>query len=210
MAKESQFFKSKLLQDKIVRSNKIITIGIMGASYGCGSSHLSFSLASYFNKMRTKVGLVEWREQTSFVYIEEAYEGLKKAVHTREFKIKNITFYKDYFGEISGLKEKGNQLIIVDFGPYKHAHIPVMNNLDIQIIVAHGDEWKCHELYHILHSEEMALFYNWKVVVPFGNKEEIKSINRKTKLKTYTFGYHKDPFLWTKELKGEVEKILDI
>ena len=69
----------------------------MGASYGSGSSHLSFSLASYFNKMRTKVGLVEWRDQKSFVYIEEAYEGLKKAVSTREFKIKNITFYKDYF-----------------------------------------------------------------------------------------------------------------
>lgn len=182
----------------------------MGASFGCGSSHLSFLLATYFGKMRTRVGLVEWREQGSFVYIEEAYEGSKKATTTSEYKIKNITFYKDYYGELSGLREKGNQLIIVDFGPYKHEYMNIMNNLDIQLIVSHGDEWKVNELYHIFNSEEQSLFYNWKVVVPFGNKEEVKEINRRTKRKTYTLGFYKDPFLWTKGLKGEVEKILDI
>lgn len=160
--------------------------------------------------MRTKVGLVEWREQKSFQYIEEAYEGSKKATQTSEFKIKNIMFYKDYFGEISALREKGYQLIIVDFGPYKHESINIMNNLDIQLIVAHGDEWKVHELYHIFNSEDQSLFYNWKVVVAYGNKEEVREINKNTRRKTYTLGFHKDPFLWTKEIKGEIEKILDV
>jgi len=182
----------------------------MGASFGCGSTHLSFLLATYFGKMRTRVGLVEWREQRSFVYIEEAYEGSKKTRLTSEFKIKNIMFYKDYFGEVSGLREKGNQIIIVDFGPYKHENLNVMNNLDIQLIAAHGDEWKANELYHMLSSEEQSLFYNWKVVVPFGNKEELREIKNRTKRKTYALGFYKDPFLWTKELKDEVEKILDI
>lgn len=182
----------------------------MGASFASGASHLSFMIGTYFGKMRTKVALVEWRDQNSFVYIEQAYEGSKKATQTSEFKIKNLTFYKDFFGEISALRENGFQLIIVDFGPYKHESINIMNNLDIQLIVAHGDEWKVDELYHIFNSQEQPLFYNWKVVVPFGNKEEVKDINKRTKRKTYALGFHKDPFLWTKELKGEVEKILEL
>ena len=182
----------------------------MGASFGSGASHLSFLLATYFSKIRTKVGLVEWREQNCFAYIEEAYEGSKKVIFTSEFKIKNMTFYKDYFGEISGLKEKENQLIIVDFGEYSYENIKVMNNLDIQILVAHGNEWKMNELFHIFESCEPSLFYNWKIVVPFGNKEEIKEIAKVTKRKTYNLSFYQDPFLWTKDLKGEVEKILDI
>lgn len=167
-------------------------------------------MATYFSKLRAKVCLVEWKDQHSFTCVEEAYEGIKRANDSTEFHIKNMTFYKNYFGEISALKEKGYQIIIVDFGPFKSDYIKTINNFDIQIMMCHGNEWKVKELYHVFESYEASLFYNWKVVVPFGNKEEIRDINRKTKHKTKMLSFYKDPFLWTKELKGEVEHILDL
>lgn len=210
MAKERKFFKSKVLQDKIIKQNKVITIGLVGTSFGSGCTHLAFMLATYFSKLRTKVCLVEWKNQQSYICIEEAYEGLKHANTTSEFQIKNMTFYKEYYDEISALKEKGFQIIIVDFGPFKADYIKTMNNFDIQLLMCHGNEWKVKELFHLFDSFDASLFYNWKIVVPFGNKEEVHDIHKKTKRKTKKLSYHKDPFLWTKELKGEVEHILEV
>lgn len=113
-------------------------------------------------------------------------------------------------GEISSLKEKGHQILIVDFGVYQPEFLTTINNLDIKFIVTRGEEWKVNELYYLLNSQEQADFYNWKIIVPFGVKEELKEIRRETKKKVSSFFFYKDPFLWTKELKNEIEKILEI
>jgi hypothetical protein len=181
----------------------------MGTSYGVGASHLSFLLSSYFIKLRNKIAVVEWGKQDTFRWIEAAYEGKEMQSET-SFQYKKADFYKNYQGTMSALKDMGYAVIIVDFGPYNSRIMETFNAMDLKILVGHGNEWKAVEIEQVLALFEPLVTKTWKLVLSFGTKEEAQILHRQIRKKAVLMSYYKDPFLWTKEMREEVESILGV
>ncbi len=193
------------IQNRISQSHKTITIGVLGTTKGSGSSHLTFALSTYFNKNKTQTALVERTTGVTFEKIEEAYEGLKFKAITSKFTIKKCTFYKNYKGLLSDIKNEKYQVVIVDFG---FGTIPKeFYDMDIKIIIGNGNEWKLHEFERFVNKKNTEKFTH---IINLGNTDEVNLFHRRYKSNAISFPYIKDPFLWDKQLNKVVESILNI
>ncbi len=179
----------------------------MGTSYGVGASHLCFMLATCLAKDRSRLAVVEWGRQETFRHIEQAYEGGGENGDD-SFIIKKTVFYKAYGGTIGEIKNSGFQIIIVDYGPYDRTKLAGFNEMDVKLLVAQANEWKLPELAALTGEWDESYWKNWQVVVPFGDKEEIRLIRRAFGIRAESIACCKDPFLWTRPLAEDMKKLL--
>ena len=209
MSKQTKFFQSKELQSKISNTYKIITIGVIGTSFGIGVTHFCLALNTYFGKNRSKVALVERSDTPAFSAIENAYEGKNVSDLTECFNIKKTKFYKDFKGPIGQIKDLDFQVIIIDYGEVSNRKIQEFNETDIRIVIGQGNEWKYLEIEGLNQQFSKDDMKNWKWVLNFGSKAEVSQLNKDYRVKAKTFKYYKDPFLWDKELSKNIASILE-
>jgi len=206
-----RLFQSGKIQEKINSHHKTVIIGITGASFGVGTTHLAFAMGTYFNKLGVKTALIEdsGNRSSSFESVEEAYNG---GVEREEacFRIKKMHFYKQFRGEVHRLKEEGYAILIVDFGVFSEKILEAFNRTDIKLFVGHGSEWKMKEIEMIFQQIELSDRSGWKLIIPFGDKTDIKQIKKDIGVIGIPFGYYKDPFLWCKSMSREIERILSV
>lgn len=179
----------------------------MGTASGTGSTHLSLILGTYFNKHKHKTAIVEHNESHAFSKIEEAYEGQGKNLGQPTFAIKRMTFYKAYKEALTSLKNQNYSVIIVDFGRGSLRQYPLLCDMDVQIMIGYGSEWRIHEFDpYISHGLQNRTNY----ILNMGNRDEVRWFHSKYKVKAQHLFYYKDPFHWSKELDKEVIRILGL
>lgn len=167
-------------------------------------------MTSYFIKNRNSIAVVEWGNQKTFEAIEMAYEGKAPKELQDSFVYKKARFYKNYSNSLSSLKDLGYSFILVDFGVFDFKVLERFNEMDIKIIVGQGNEWKASEVIELFSEFDDYMTKNWKVVLAYGTKEEERYIYHEIHKKPLLFSFCKDPFLWTNELKDDIERIIGI
>jgi len=185
----------------------------MGASFGVGVTHLCLMLGSYFSQSRNTIALVEWKNQDSFTALQEAYEG--KQLHDEPleepFRIKKVDYYKQFSqGSLSTLKDGSYQVIVVDFGEVSESKATMFNEMDIKLLVGHGNEWKYKEIEAVLRRFDTTISHQWKVVLPFSTQEEIHIVKKITRQKIRGLSYCKDPFRYDETIAKEIEQLLSL
>ncbi len=179
----------------------------MGTASGTGTTHLSLILGTYFNKHKHKTAIVEHNESHAFSKIEEAYEGQGKILGQPTFVIKRMTFYKAYKETLTSLKNQDYSVIIVDFGRGTSRNYPILWDMDIQLLIGYGSEWRIHEFDPFINN---GLTKRVNYILNMGNRDEARWFQSKYKEKANHMFYYKDPFHWSKELDKEVVRILGL
>jgi len=185
----------------------------MGASFGVGVTHLCLLLGSYFSQSRNTIALVEWKNQDSFSALQEAYEGkqIQDEIPLVPFRIKKVDYFKQFSqGSLSTLKDGSYQVIVVDFGEVSESKAAMFNEMDLKILVGHGNEWKYKEIEAVLNRFDVYSSQHWKVVLPFSTQEEIKIVKKITHHKIRGISYCKDPFRYDEAIAKEIEQLLSL
>lgn len=205
----------------------------MGTRFGVGVTHLCILLGTFFSHTRSKVALVEWKNQEAFSSIQEAYDGItaselnvqigmKQHVEKNNFMrnnlnnqeippfyIKKTAYYKRFnHPSLASLKDGKYQFIVVDFGEFSEAHMNVFNEMDIKLIVGHTNEWKYKEIERLIGRYPKSIHQQWKLVLPFANKDEVKVLSRSLNHQMFPLSFIKDPFLYEEKNFREIEYIL--
>lgn len=195
------------LRDKLHQKHKTITIGVMGTSRGCGTTHLVCTLATYFNKHRHQTAIVERQTSQTFTKIEEAFEGQNNLGSDPVFVMKKMTFFKQYKKPLAQIRNEGYSVVIVDYGSEKSIINHEILDMDIKIVVGYGNEWKLHEFQPYMDSElNKALIF----ALNLGSHEEAKWFKSEYSIKAFIIPFNKEPFLWTKVLDHKVEQLLGL
>ncbi len=118
-----------------------------------------------------------------------------------------MTFYKNYKESLTTLKNHTYSVIIVDFGRVTPRGYQSLRDMDIQLMVGYGSEWRIHEFASYVNS---GVKNRVKYLLNMGSHDEARWFTMKYKEKASPVFYYKDPFHWTRELDQEVEKILGL
>lgn len=182
----------------------------MGTSFGVGVTHLCLLLGTYFSQTRNKIALIEWRDQHTFSALEEAYEG-KMSAEDEPFNIKKVVYYK-HFNQpnLSSLKDGTYEVLVIDFGEVNEKFFSIYNDLDIKLVVGHSNEWKYKEIEAVINRFERQLSLQWKFVLPFASRDELKFLSRCVKAKLFPMSFYKDPFRYDQNLVKEIENVLNL
>lgn len=204
-------FQGKFLEEQIARQSKILTIGVMGTGACVGTTHSAILLATYFAKRRSSVTLCEWHGQNAFRRIRKAYEGCDDETSEERFKMRRI-HYEANVGEerLGHIRQEATGIIILDFGRFTVEKARTMGSLDKQYLVAQGIEWKMEDVDLALDSLSPESYKRWELVIPLGDGEEAKHMQRRYHKKATAIGFIKDPFSWSKELDDVAQQILGI
>lgn len=185
-----------------------MTVGVMGVEKGVGTTHSSLMTASYYRKKGYSVAIVEWGEQEAFSRIRDIYEGGGSKSEEDVFVIKRIHHYPRFSEkQLSRLRKEGYQVIVVDFGKYQDFLLSYYNDLDLQLLVGHGIDWKIHELGQIVGSVPEPLCADWKILLPFGDDEERLDVQKLCNVKAFSIPFHKNPYQISKAVCVELNKI---
>lgn len=205
----------------------------MGTRFGVGATHLCILLGTYFSHSRGKVALVEWKNQEAFSNIQEAYDGIsaaelnvritngsrteinnymrsnKKEWEEPPFYIKKAAYYKRFnHPSLAPLKDGKYQFIVVDFGEYADSHMSAFNEMDIKMIVGHTNEWKYKEIEGLIAKYPKSIHQQWKLILPFASKDEVKVLSRTLTHKMFPLSFIKDPFIFEEKISKEIDYIL--
>lgn len=182
-------------------------IGVMGVQRGIGTTHSSLLTAAYYRKKGYQVALVEWGEQEAFGKIKNMYEGGERT-SDEGFVIKRIHHYPRFLElHLSRIRKEGFQVIVIDFGCYQESLLRYYNELDLQLLIGQGIDWKVHEIDRVLSNISPHLRLDWKILLPFGDADEIHDVKMLSKMKTYLVPFHKNPYQLSKEIYAELDVI---
>lgn len=179
-------------------------------SYGVGVTHTCILLANYLSKQRGKISLIEFNKTNHFQNIEKGYEGLHyKPEQTNNFNIKGVTYYKQVSkNQLIELLSQSKDYIILDMGNECGESFNEFLRADIQLVVAHSNDWKIDELYNFYYKNKERLVKEIIWCIPFATKEDIKDIKKIVKGKVVPIPYHNDPYVKNKNITNAISKII--
>ncbi|MBN2220977.1 MAG: anti-sigma factor antagonist [Vallitaleaceae bacterium] len=188
---------------------KVQVIGVMGVQKGIGTTHSSLLTAAYYRKRGYQVALIEWGEQEAFTRIKTMYEGGGQIKNEEGFIIKRIHHYPKFQEQhLNRIRKEGFHVIVIDFGCYQEALINYYNDLDMQLLIGQGIDWKVHEIDRILSNVSPQLCADWKILLPFGDEDEVYDVKKLSNLKTYYLPFHKNPYQLSKEVYTQLDYIV--
>ncbi len=194
-------------------------IGLIGTEKGAGVTHTSLLLARYFSKQRGKVAVVEWGDQDAIAMIRRTYEGqegVSKSSHdfNEPYVFRRVHYYEQGNDErIALVRRSGYQVVIVDFGEHEKKKEDMFNQMDMQLVVGRGNDWKYHkieEYYQKIAYVNIQKYKDLILILTCGTKEEKRHLQQKVKGRIETVSFHKDPFAWGEKMKQEIEIILGV
>lgn len=204
--RRKSYFKNYKVQQEIANKYKTITIGLIGVRCGVGVSHLAFLLATYFNKQGNSVALVEVGESRCFSQIEEALHGQINR-QAEQFKMKKMTFYKNYLETGLGrVKQAGYSVILVDFGKIEPDKILFFNEMDIGYLVGYGNDWRYQEIIETVTNYPSCRINH--IIVNLAGKEEIRELAKAVDAKVMGIDFIKEPFEYSKQLDKNMKAII--
>lgn len=152
--------------------NKLI--GVLGTTVGVGSTHTAISIANSLAK-EFSVAVVEPYENGTFYRL---HEMLEERVRGKHFEYLGVDYYHQHLDEFLIAHKQEYTFIIVDFGSWEEIEIDEFLKCDKQYIVAHGIDWKIHELHEFEKATAGYKKSNWVYIFPF--MKERKNIDFKT------------------------------
>lgn len=193
-----------IIQHKIVGS---IVIGIAGLERNTGTTHLSLMLACFLKKKGLEVAVIEANRANDFFAIEYAYEG-GRGYSSEEsvFSIKGIDHFKS-IQELNIPKIMNEyDFIILDLGEREKSHyFEEFFRTHIQIITAHGNEWKRNQITHFKKLYNKENQDNWLFAIPYISENMLMEIKKEHFENSFRIPYQPDPY----ELEESTEIVFE-
>lgn len=185
------------IQETIVGT---VFIAVIGAEHSSGTTHTSLIISNFLTNNGYKVAIVEANSHRDFQQIENVYEGLQNVQSGRNhFKIHGLEYYKSGRLDITELKERAYDYIVLDLGCYEETeHLEEFLRAQVQIVTAHGSEWRQPQLYKFYDQFNQRDQTEWSYLIPFADNQtitDIKKVIRKSKV--VSVPVHPDP--WEKQ-----------
>lgn len=201
---EDELFDTPMIEPKARVKDRVIgyiTIGVIGAGKGVGTTHTSILLANYLAGRNESVAIVEAGESYAFSRIERTYEGVEDGtiLRTASFEIDGVVFYKftDNLNMLDLLGE-GFKYIVIDFGAFDDTEwFEEFQRCQIQIVVGSGAVWKQPDMLRFFRLNKFAHPENWNICIPMCEEITLKDMKKDLPVapkSIFTLPYHPEPF----------------
>lgn len=193
---ESKIITKTIVQDRIIGT---VVIGVGGAMYNSGTTHTTMGIASYLDKLKQKVAVLEFNDSPCMKNL------LNIATFSNEdyliandidvyFQKNSKADLKEFNQQLSKAKSRDYKYIIIDLGALKKFNAqgiieptPGYHEIwrtDHQILCLNGSVWKWPDIYYYRHDDYAELEGNiglWKLLVNLSTDQNFKYIKKETK-----------------------------
>lgn len=184
-------------------------IGICGAGFGVGSTHISIMMAGALAK-HYRVALVSVDQSRDFEEILMTLDGCSH-VEGNTFKYQQVTYAWDEPYESFWYKNRNNyDFILWDFGELtKKSHLGDYLKCDKQFVVCHLMDWKIRNLIEFYETyEQYDEDHLWRYIIPFCDEKDMDTFRSFIDNPVFPAGFYKNPFKVNKELVKWVKRLL--
>lgn len=193
------------------KSNKIV-IGLIGTHKGVGVTHLGIMLSNYLSKHKGfRVAYLEMNREDDIKYLLYALEeDMDKLCEANHFSIFNTTYYKNVRDpELIEILNEDYEYFILDFGTDFNKNKNELLRCDVKLVIGSLTEWKRKYLVQFIDNKrELPSFSNWKYLIVFGQRKDLRIASSEFHIKLNQIGYEPDPFLLSKESKDLFQKLI--
>lgn len=180
------------------KHDSTITIGMIGSTYGVGTTSTAISLSIFLaNVCSHKVALIEYNSNKHFDYIRQA---ARLSMESTFFTVSKVDLYPSADDTIwIQLQQKQYDYVIVDYGVYSSNQENTFARNNFKFIIGSLCEWKRDFYKHCIETfstSNKAVYY----LVTLATSYDIRSYNKETGLSLYAIPCIYDPFLIVKEV----------
>lgn len=171
------------------------TIAVVGSNFGCGSTHIAISLASFLNYSGYPCCYYETEQKNHLQPLTEHLKNMKETKGCLHYK-----YFKGYPGYGPGvlLPEDTSVIRVYDYGCCDRTNYKEIYEADLVLFICSSGVLKRQNAF-----DEGALLLsscgNLKIICNMGQEQELRIYAQKFRLPVYAFPFDSDPFRITKE-----------
>jgi hypothetical protein len=171
------------------KQNRTISIGIIGAVPGCGTTTMAIAMGNYLAGItRNKVAVYEHNSKRTFMNMCEYFGESNTVKHHK------CTYYSKDSIRLSNLYNEGYDIVIIDFGA-ERANIGEFIRCTYKVVVASLEPWN---YLRIVDFNNMAMEVSgsdtWLMILN-GDKSAVKKHRKKTSMHILKRPFIDNPFI---------------
>lgn len=183
------------------KSDRTISVGIIGAVSGCGVTTMAVAMANYISGItKKKVAVYEYNSKRTFLHMCE-YFG-----ESRMVKYHGCTYYIKGSIQLSSLYNEGYDIVIVDFGTEKTS-INEFMRCTYRVVMGSVEPWNYGMYHNFLNMvEEVSGSDTWLWILN-GDIRTVRKHMKNTRLHIIKRPFIDNPFIIDNSLVGFFEAL---
>jgi len=169
-----------------------LVVTCCGARRGIGTTHMVFTLGTYFAQLGKRTAIIEWQNRDDLIKLASVYDDIEEGRHSYRFNGIDCYVYgkgSDYSKTIDGLYD----VILVDAGSYEELEQQGSYDLSDDLFMICGSkDWEIDYFEDILFSGANQRF---KYLFNFTTEDVFKKLRHQVKgITCHQLPYNPDPY----------------